>query len=177
VGGDRCVSEIQLGFPRWLFFSELAWNCLLFSELAWNISGLSWFSTTVCARFISEIRWNSHLRYALRIGFISTLLFGPIFGLLAEQGNKVPIQRLSGLLIALYYGGTPYINHFILRFILWRAGCTPLRYVHFLDEASSRILLQRVGGGYRFVHEALSSYFANLGETLPINSEDSKLLV
>jgi hypothetical protein len=33
---------------------------------------------------------------------------------------------------------------------------------HFLDYATERILLRRVGGGYVFVHRLLQEYFASL---------------
>jgi hypothetical protein len=38
----------------------------------------------------------------------------------------------------------------------------PRRYEHFLDYASERILLRKVGGGYIFVHRLLMGYFASL---------------
>jgi len=47
-----------------------------------------------------------------------------------------------------------------LRFWLWRAKCIPLNVVAFLDEASDRLILRKVGGGYIFVHRELRDYFA-----------------
>jgi len=38
----------------------------------------------------------------------------------------------------------------------------PWHYVRFLEEATERILLQRVGGGYRFIHPLFLDYFALL---------------
>jgi hypothetical protein len=38
----------------------------------------------------------------------------------------------------------------------------PWHYVRFLEEATERILLQRVGGGYRFIHPLFLDYFASL---------------
>ena len=43
----------------------------------------------------------------------------------------------------------------------------PLRYVRFLEEATERILLQRVGGGYRFIHPLFQEYFVSLGTVTP----------
>ena len=72
-----------------------------------------------------------------------------------------------GLLGGLVFGGVAFIQHFILRFLLWCGGAMPWRYVRFLEEARERILLQRVGGGYRFIHPLFQEYFASLGTPAP----------
>jgi hypothetical protein len=59
-------------------------------------------------------------------------------------------------------GGLAYLQHYLLRFLLWRTGVLPWRTIHFLDGAASRILLYRVGGGYRFIHQSFLGYFASL---------------
>lgn len=66
-----------------------------------------------------------------------------------------------GLAIGLVVGLGAAVQHYILRFWLWRAHLFPLNAVHFLDDATSRILLRRVGGGYNFVHRLLLDYFAS----------------
>jgi eukaryotic-like serine/threonine-protein kinase len=55
------------------------------------------------------------------------------------------------------------VRHYILRFWLWRAGCTsaPWRYVAFLDNAVEQLILRKVGGGYIFRHGLLQDYFAS----------------
>ena len=63
---------------------------------------------------------------------------------------------------ALFLGGLAFIQHFALRFILSRAGCLPWNLTRFLDHATERILLRKVGGGYIFVHRLLQDYFASL---------------
>jgi serine/threonine protein kinase len=70
------------------------------------------------------------------------------------------------LIMALRTGGTACIQHFVLRWLLWREGAIPRNYPHFLDYAAEHILLQKVGGGYMFVHRFLLEYFASL-ETPP----------
>jgi len=57
-------------------------------------------------------------------------------------------------------GGLAYLRHYILRFLLWRAGAMPWNYPRFLDYAAEHILLRKVGGGYIFVHRLLLEYFA-----------------
>jgi hypothetical protein len=44
--------------------------------------------------------------------------------------------------------------------LLWQSGVMPWRYVRFLEDAYERILLQHVGGGYRFIHPLFQEYFA-----------------
>ena len=67
-----------------------------------------------------------------------------------------------GLAAGLYCGGAAYVQHFVLRFMLWRARRLPFNYPHFLDHAARRILLCKVGGGYIFIHRLLLEYFASL---------------
>jgi hypothetical protein len=50
-----------------------------------------------------------------------------------------------------------------LRALLWRNGSLPLDTVRFLEYATERIFLRRVGGGYIFVHRLLQEHFASLG--------------
>ena len=43
-----------------------------------------------------------------------------------------------------------------------RNDLTPWRYVTFLDYATERIFLRKVGGGYIYIHRLLQDYFAEL---------------
>jgi hypothetical protein len=61
------------------------------------------------------------------------------------------------------YGGVDVIQHYTLRLILWRRNHIPLNYIGFLDYAAERIFLQKVGGGYIFIHRLLLEHFAGLG--------------
>jgi NACHT domain len=74
------------------------------------------------------------------------LFFGPILG------------SFAGLLS----GGSACIQHFVLRFILYLNRCTPWNYVRFLDYATERLFLQKIGGGYIFVHRMLLEHFAEM---------------
>ena len=68
-------------------------------------------------------------------------------------GAGVSFGLLAGLL-----PGAACIQHFVLRAVLWANGALPLRYAAFLDFATERRLLQRVGGRYRFIHVLLRDY-------------------
>jgi serine/threonine protein kinase/DNA polymerase III delta prime subunit len=57
-------------------------------------------------------------------------------------------------------GGEASIKHLILRIILCYKGYIPWNYARFLNYATERIFLQKVGGGYIFVHRLLLEHFA-----------------
>jgi hypothetical protein len=65
-----------------------------------------------------------------------------------------------GLTVAFVFGGQACLSHYALRMVLWRIGAMPLDTVRFLDYASERIFLRKVGGGYIFVHRLLQDYLA-----------------
>jgi hypothetical protein len=89
-------------------------------------------------------------------GVSEGLIFGLSFGLMVGL-----IFSLSfGLMVGLRNGGVACIQHFILRLILYRNGYIPWNYAQFLDYATDRLFLQRVGGGYRFMHDLLRQHFA-----------------
>ncbi len=80
---------------------------------------------------------------------------GLIFGL--------TVGLMVGLLSSLVGGdnsGLVSIQHLILRVILWKSNYTPWNYARFLDYATTRIFLQKVGGGYIFIHRLLLEHFA-----------------
>jgi len=99
------------------------------------------------------------------LGLISGLFVGLLFGRLVvlSFGRLVLISGLLfGLFGGLEFGGGAVIQHFILRFTLYRADYLPWDLTRFLDYAADRIFLRRVGGGYIFVHRMLQDYFASL---------------
>ncbi|MEO1445635.1 MAG: NACHT domain-containing protein, partial [Cyanobacteria bacterium J06635_11] len=77
-------------------------------------------------------------------------------------GNTSPaFWAASGLCFGLALGGgEACIKHGILRFILFCQGRIPWHYPRFLDYAAERIFLQKVGGGYIFIHRLLLEHFA-----------------
>jgi transcriptional regulator with XRE-family HTH domain/energy-coupling factor transporter ATP-binding protein EcfA2 len=61
-------------------------------------------------------------------------------------------------------GGWAVMRHFALRWLLHRKHIFPWHAQIFLNNATARILLQRVGGGYSFIHRLLLEYFASLDD-------------
>lgn len=81
--------------------------------------------------------------FGLVFGSVGGLIFGLAFGLMAGR---------TGL--------AAFVQHFVLRFFLWRLGLLPWDLVAFLDEAAERLLLRKVGGSYIFVHRLLRDVLA-----------------
>jgi TRAP-type C4-dicarboxylate transport system permease small subunit len=54
------------------------------------------------------------------------------------------------------------VQHFILRVLLRLMGNTPRHFVRFLDYAATLSFLQKVGGGYMFMHRLVQEHFAGL---------------
>ena len=59
-------------------------------------------------------------------------------------------------------GGEALIKHLLLRIILTLTGAIPWNYGKFLDYAADILFLQKVGGGYIFIHRLLLEHFASL---------------
>ena len=70
-----------------------------------------------------------------------------------------------------------FLQHFSLRFVLWREGKIPLHFVRFLDRMSDQLVLEdnrlfkkhpngrlekMRGATWRFRHKILQDYFAGL---------------
>ncbi|MBD2432305.1 MULTISPECIES: hypothetical protein [Fischerella] len=88
------------------------------------------------------------LKSGLIFGTIGILLFGLFFGI------------GLGLFIWFQLGGLACIQHLVLRLVLVLNGYTPLHYANFLNYCKELLLLQQVGGRYRFIHRLLQEHFA-----------------
>lgn len=102
---------------------------------------------------------------------LSLTLFGghtfsnDLAGALSATGFSALVGGLLiGLIAWISLGGMAVMQHVVLRWRLQRCHAMPLNYVRFLDYAADHVLLQKVGGGYRFIHVLLRDYFASEGE-------------
>lgn len=85
-------------------------------------------------------------------GIHEVISIGLAVGLLAGlAGGRGPV-----------FAGLVLIQHFVLRVILWSQGYIPWNYARFLDYATERIFLRKVGGGYIFIHRMLQEHFAQM---------------
>lgn len=92
--------------------------------------------------------------FGILVGVSIWFYFGVYSGILAGA--------ISGLLGGLIFGGLACVQHLILRLFLYINGYSPWNYTYFLDYCTERLLLQRVGGRYRFIHKLLQDYFAQM---------------
>jgi eukaryotic-like serine/threonine-protein kinase len=115
-----------------------------------------------------EIRTQSFPNEGIRRSVLNASIRGLVGGLLVGLVAGLPVVLifgllhglLGGLLDGLRFGGRACLHHFALRLVLWHKNFAPLHYVRFLDYATARIFLRKVGGGYVFAHRMLLEYFA-----------------
>lgn len=107
---------------------------------------------------------------AFTLGGIGLCLIGGVGLANAIIAPELYILSLStftagivGLYVGLSKGGKACIQHFILRLVLHLQGYIPWNLARFLDFAAERTFLQKVGGGYIFIHRLLLEHFAALG--------------
>jgi hypothetical protein len=105
------------------------------------VIGLAFGASTAATVANPDLRLVSGVSFGLSLG----AAFGIVFGLAGGT----------------FFGGLAVIQHTVLRYLLRRGGHTPPDYPRFLDYATERIFLRKVGGGYIFVHRLLLEYFAD----------------
>jgi hypothetical protein len=131
-------------------------------------SGLG--SSDIEKRIIPNQGIYSSIRNCIVTGFIGGLLFALIFwlslGLFIRDQPIVSIGLIGGLISGLFfglqYGGAACNQHYALRVMLQQKGQIPWNYANFLDFASNRLLMKKIGGGYVFYHRMLLEHFARM---------------
>jgi DNA polymerase III delta prime subunit len=111
--------------------------------------------------------WNvlvGGLASALFLGLSYAITLGVIFGFFDRQniGTRAGsiLGGTLGLVVVLRTGGGAYLQHLALRSVLYLRDYAPWRYTEFLDNATERLFLRKVGRGYIFVHRLLLEHFA-----------------
>jgi MFS family permease len=137
IGGFEKSIQVKRGTT----INQGIWSSATNSLILFAICGVS--VGLICGLISWVYRWENPLTF----GLITGLCFGMLGGLIGGTG--------SGLVC---------IQHFTLRLILWWHGYIPWNYARFLDYVTERIFLQRVGGGYIFIHRLLLEHFAQMGE-------------
>ncbi|MGK7906382.1 MAG: NACHT domain-containing protein [Synechococcus sp.] len=147
---------------------------LIFGLLLWLILGWEKQTEITTTTRPNQGIWKSvqdTIKVAATIGLFSGLCLGLIQDryTLMPEANSYVFGLANGIIFGyvaalLSTGGAGFVcfKHLILRFLLWRSGCIPWNYARFLDYAAERIFLQKVGGGYIFVHRMLLEHFAHL---------------
>jgi serine/threonine protein kinase len=98
--------------------------------------------------------------FAQQLSFVLSIHLGEGLGI--GLVNGVVMGLACGLLIAMLKGLLAWFQHGILRILLWRQRVISWKVTSFLDQAVERVLLQKVGGGYLFIHRLLLDHFASL---------------
>ena len=171
---DLQLSDLQdVEFKIWLQNLAAIILSFLLIYMPFGVLNSGLTSTEIKQKtFPNQGIWSScknSLRVGLLIGLVVGLIFVPIF-LMPEVKNVADSKTLIigiisggysiGMIFVLITGGNTCIRHFNLRRILYRKGRIPWNYARFLDYASKRLLMKKVGGGYVFYHRMLMEHFA-----------------
>ena len=96
-------------------------------------------------------------------------LYYQLFLFLLTKFNIIPdvFSSIHPLGISVYIGvvcggGYDLFKYFILRLIIFKFRYMPWNITRFLDYCTERLILQRVGYRYRFIHRLVQEHFANL---------------
>jgi Cdc6-like AAA superfamily ATPase len=99
---------------------------------------------------------------ALIVGLIGSLIFGTFFWIVFNLNFGLSNGLTYGLIGSLICGGWACFQHFNLRCVMYFQGYVPWNYAQFLDYCTDRLFLQKVGGGYIFIHRMLLEHFAEM---------------
>ncbi len=121
-----------------------------------------------------KTRPNQGMRLTVQSAVKMSVVGGLVVGLLtmgvtlptgAEDGIVAGVMAggVAALILGLWYGGLDIIEHGLVRISIAQRGHGPLNYARFLDYATDELnFLQRVGGGYTFIHRYLLEHFAEI---------------
>ncbi len=162
TGHIGLIGGLRNGFIPW-FMTGLLFGFMfgLFSGL---IIGLN--KGLVSSEVEVKIYPNQGIRKsAIRVlayGLVSVIISLILEVLISEEFPREFTQIMIVLVPVLRLGGLACLQHFTLRLILYFKGFIPWNYAKFLDWASDKLFLQKVGGGYIFIHRSLMEHFAEM---------------
>jgi hypothetical protein len=131
------------------------------------IGVIKWLQVDFASRKHSNQGIFASLQNNIWIALFSILIFSfATFFISQVSGGQANIlyPLISGIgvsiIIGFWMSGDEALKHFILRCLLYRNGSIPWNYARFLNYSTERMLLQRIGGRYRFIHRLLQEHFA-----------------
>lgn len=163
------IFRINLGNPYATYGTCTYWFCILQEIIAFiaifgPIGGLDKGKEIEKTNIPNQGIWRSLQNTLLFFTILTPIGVLLSFGRYSDNIYEIiGISLTVGILAALGGGqrsGIVLIQHFVLRLFLWMNRDIPWNYARFLDYASERILLQKVGGGYIFVHRLLLEHLA-----------------
>lgn len=156
---DRYVSE------NGLTVGIILYELLIFALIAGLVGGLSKGPEIEKIAIPNQGIWRSatNARFLFcAVGTVGTGLAWPYaYNLYELVSVGVAIGVLAGLGGG-WFSGLVLIQHLILRVMIWWQGHIPWNYARFLNYATERTFLQKVGGGYRFIHRLLMDHLARM---------------
>lgn len=143
---------------------------------------MSLFSLSKRGQIRSSIYPNQGIRnssYTATLLFVLIAFVAGSIGVLwhlfdSSQASRLTDALAVGVILgvpiaisaALTAGGATALQHYLLRGLLASSGTLPWKLQHFLDYATDRVFLSRIGGSYIFYHRLLMEYLANSKETI-----------
>ncbi len=168
--GVNAITNIETGGwgVGWRFGAAAGLVFLCYSAISMFLEGLEGDDTEGTAQSYRSI-WIS-ARNALIVGIaieppivMIFWIIGWLFGLsTAGVMGGLLFGSVCALAVGLCYGGLAFIQHFVLRLILYWNEHIPWSYSRFLNFATERMLLNKVGRSYIFIHGLLQAYFAEM---------------
>jgi len=107
--------------------------------------------------FLNQGIWLTAKRALIATIIVAILVIFPLA--IKVDDRFIPLAAFLGC-VSLYAGGLACIQHFIMRTILFSIGNSPWNYKHFLNFATDKRLLNRVGTSYQFIHDFLRQSFS-----------------
>lgn len=138
------------------------WTVILVATVAALIGGLGRFVQPGVRELKTAPNEGIHLSWR-NASLMASLSTPTVVPLVIALGWEMGITEAAAIVahVFLWYGGTDALQHYLLRLLLWRSGAMPWRYADFLDYAAEELhILQKVGGGYMFIHRYLLEHFA-----------------
>jgi hypothetical protein len=180
VGGIvTCVSSLfyslHYGLHYGMIYGGMLGGIIGITGLLISVITSGWSSDILDDR--ERLHPNEGIRRSMRNAIFAACLGGPVGGIMSGliSGLAFYLGGVAGWLSLgagfaiiftigigfefwLFYGGVPYIEHHLIRRTLQYEDYMP-RSLAFFEYGVERILLQRVGGGYIFIHRLLLEHF------------------
>ncbi|MGL4502958.1 MAG: NACHT domain-containing protein, partial [Planktothrix sp.] len=141
---ERDQTEIKLVFWTFICF---CFCFILAIYIADDLIQLNNFILSIVAKLLAA----TIVAIILTLLAVCSLWVFSVFGALAYL-------ILYSILVDIYN----FCRRFVLRFILGFSGIMPWNITRFLDYCTDRLILQRVGNRYRFIHRLVQEHFAKL---------------
>ena len=144
--------------------NSLIYKLVKLTELKWGFNVEKWgFKVKTLSVPNQGIRnlWRNIIPITLTFVPLHTLMVCVVINSASSLHNILVSSLCIALLLWIVLGGGYVcINHFIIRLSLYGTSSIPWEYARFLNYATERLLLQRVGGRYRFMHDLLRQSLA-----------------